>query len=274
MRSKSNYPRRIYGIDFSGARDAGKKIWIAGGEIRTGVLQIKRCQSADFFLNSLADRENCLKALRYFVGSSKGCAIGLDFPFGLPRAIVNTGSWRTFIEEFARNFPTVDNFRAACQAKEPGKELKRKTDERSKTPFSPYNLRLFRQTYYGICDVLRPLVQQGSICVLPMQKAVSGRPCVVEVCPASTLKELYPGHGSYKGKEESRRQWRKRILDKLERTGELLVSRTVRVVAADNRGGDALDSIIAAYATYRNLKKSWQVEGDVGHYGLEGYVFI
>ena len=36
-------PQHIYGIDFSGAQDAGKKIWIAEGVVKTDSLLIEDC---------------------------------------------------------------------------------------------------------------------------------------------------------------------------------------------------------------------------------------
>ena len=41
----TNY-RRIYGIDFSGAKDAGKKIWIASGTVEQDGLLIEECYRA------------------------------------------------------------------------------------------------------------------------------------------------------------------------------------------------------------------------------------
>ena len=39
-------PHYIYGIDFSGAQDAGKKIWIAKGIIEENTLLIEDCFKA------------------------------------------------------------------------------------------------------------------------------------------------------------------------------------------------------------------------------------
>ena len=38
-------PHHIYGIDFSGAQDAGKKIWIAEGVVKTDSLLIEDCKN-------------------------------------------------------------------------------------------------------------------------------------------------------------------------------------------------------------------------------------
>lgn len=69
-----------------------------------------------------------------------------------------------------------------------GKELKRKTDIETKTPFCPYNLRLYRQTYFGINKIICPIIKDKLATVLPMQNNINSTIKIVEICPASTLK--------------------------------------------------------------------------------------
>jgi len=45
-------PQHTYGIDFSGAQDAGKKIWIAEGVVKGDSLLIEDCFRARDFTNS------------------------------------------------------------------------------------------------------------------------------------------------------------------------------------------------------------------------------
>jgi hypothetical protein len=74
---------------------------------------------------------------------------------------------------------------------------------------------------------------------------------VIETCPASTLKQagLYP---SYKGRSDAARAAREQIVTGLVRRGLLApLARPLRRLAIENRGGDALDSIVAAAATGR-----------------------
>ncbi|GFO98098.1 uncharacterized protein ig2599ANME_2315 [groundwater metagenome] len=52
-------PRRIYGIDFSGAKDAGKKIWAAGGRIEGSVLHIEERLRASELPGAGSEREGC-----------------------------------------------------------------------------------------------------------------------------------------------------------------------------------------------------------------------
>jgi hypothetical protein len=84
-----------------------------------------------------------------------------------------------------------------------------------------------------------------------MERSDGDRPWIIETCPASTLKHagLYP---SYKGPSGSARDARRHIVRGLVRSGLVApLSPSLRRLAIDNTGGDALDSMIAAAATGR-----------------------
>ena len=66
---------RVYGIDFSGARDAGKKLWIAGGIAEGGRLRVERCASAAEWLGVGPDRDRCLAALSGFIAQREEVAL-------------------------------------------------------------------------------------------------------------------------------------------------------------------------------------------------------
>lgn len=267
--------RQVYGIDFSGAKDAGKKIWIASGVPAGDTLRIDNCCRAGDLPDSSRRRDQSLTALRNFIAGETKAAFGLDFPFGLPQDLVDEGSWEDFILEFPHRYPDAGAFRQACREAGDGRELKRVTDVESQTPFSPYNLRLFRQTYHGIRDVLYPLVRDDLARVLPMQAPVQDKPWILEVCPASTLKQqgLYL---SYKGKSDQHRATRARILEALEGTGVLTIQKqATRSAILEGTGGDALDSVIAAFVTFKVLPDgNSPAVGDNDPYALEGYVYI
>jgi len=135
---------RVYGVDFSGAVDAGRRIWIASGVIEKRALRIEECRRGEALPGSGRAREQCLAALREFIRSRRGCAFGLDFPFGLPRALVKEASWEEFVRAFPDRYSTPEEFRDVCQRASCGVELRRATDRESRTPFSPYNLRVYR----------------------------------------------------------------------------------------------------------------------------------
>jgi len=270
----TNY-RRIYGIDFSGAVDAGKRIWIASGIVEKDALLIEGCYRAKDLPGSGKDRDQCLAALRDFIGRANACAFGLDFPFGLPRALVKQKRWEDFVLSFPDDYGNPGEFRRLCHEASGGREFKRLTDQETQTPFSAYNLRLYRQTYYGIRDVLYPLVRNQLACVLPMQSALPGKPWILEICPASTLKRkgLYL---SYKGRTNAHHTARASVLESLEATGPLsILAQGVRSAILEDRGGDALDSVIAALATFRALRNPTLLTVESSDaYALEGYVYV
>ena len=57
-------PQHSYSIDFSGAQDAGKKIWIAEGVVKTGSLLIEDCFRARDLQDSGNELFKCLPALK------------------------------------------------------------------------------------------------------------------------------------------------------------------------------------------------------------------
>ena len=274
-----HHRNRIYGIDFSGAKDADRRIWVAAGVIEDDALRIETCLRAGNLPESGSGLDLCLPALRNLVASESAGIFGFDFPFGLPRGLglAEKESWQSFILSFPDRFAGPLEFREACRAVSCRPELKRVTDTETRAPLSPYNLRLYRQTYFGIRDLLFPLVRDGRACVLPMQRAVPDKPWILEICPASTLKDkeinLYlPGYKQ--GTVESHRT-RAQILNGIEDTGLIRIpSEEIRAKILNNRGGDALDSVIAALAVFRALSKlsALDIESDTA-YALEGYIF-
>lgn len=240
---------RFIGIDFSGSARAGDSIWLAEASLQGRVVRIEECRPASRLPGSGPAREQCLPALVDYICGLHGVLVGCDFPFSLPERMMDACTWRQFALQFGERFPDPDAFLADCRRRGDGREIKRACDRDSRVPFAAYNLRIYRQTFHGIRDVLAPLVARNGACVLPMQAPRPGRPWVIETCPASTLKKsgLYL---SYKGARAAHRAARRRIIDGL--SDKELISRLgtpLAKVALDNTGGDALDSMIAATAT-------------------------
>jgi hypothetical protein len=265
---------RVYGVDFSGAEDAGKRIWIASGTAMEEMLLVKMCRPAQDLPGSSKEREQALWALRELIVSESRSAVGLDFPFGLPQRLVGYDHWEPFVLAFPRDYPSPEAFRKACREAADGRELRRLTDVAARTPFSPYNIRLYRQTYYGIRHLLCPLVQKSQACVLPMQEPAEDGPWLLEICPASTLKArgLYT---PYKGKEDRHHIARQRILGALERHRITIQEEGLRSVIVHDASGDALDSVIAALATFEALRAPPLPDPkDDDLYAVEGYVYF
>lgn len=243
---------QVYGVDFSGASDAGKYIWIAAGRpTQDGRLVIEDCERLSDRWGS--DRDHCLALLVELIAITQGpSAFGFDFPFGVPSQLMDGETWAEFVTTFGSRYPTPEAFRDDYRERAGGRELKRVTDRETKTPFSVYNLRIYKQTFYGIRDILAPLVVGDLACVPPMQPPVEAKPWVLEICPASTLK-TEGLTASYKGRTEAHAAARRRLLEAVEQRGLVRVPPGIRDRILLDREGDGLDSVIAAIGVARAL---------------------
>jgi hypothetical protein len=266
--------RRILGIDFSGATDAGRKIWIA--EARhdpaepDAPLIIDKCFEAIDLPQSGRSPELALPALARHIIAEPQTLAGCDFPFSLPLELVDAPRWIDFIAAFPTRFPDHEAYRQLNRQRTNLLEIKRQTDILAATPFNSYNLRLYRQAWWGMAHLLHPLVTGKRAIVIPQMPRGPDKPIVMEVCAACSLKHLdcYP---SYKGRLPAHRRARQRILDCLIERKLLTPPRpALRRLLLDNEGGDALDAVIGALATSRadGQRKPDRVER------LEGRVFF
>lgn len=255
--SDGRLTRRIFGLDFSGAKEAGRSIWLCEGRSTAAGFQVKSCRPAAELPGSGIDRARSLAALRDFIAGNPDAIFGCDFPFGLPRELITAASWGDFLAGF--DHADADGFREHCRRRSHGREPRRATDRVSRTPWCAFNIRLYRQSFYGISGLLRPLVTLQKAAVLPMQRPRRDRAWMIETCPASTLKHLR-WRGSYKGAALGSQ--RRAILALLrEKCGLLALAPALEERVLENAGGDALDSIIAALATAAALAQIDSGEG-------------
>lgn len=271
---------KIRGVDFSGGRRPGDDIWTATGRLEAGCLRIERCRSAAKRFDETG-RGPILRALRGVLGRSEG-ATGLDASFGLPAELLPGriegwhGATRWFAEAFAdTDAPGMRDQLKSTARSLPGEgiELKRRTD-RTVGASSPYSFITYYQTLYGIRDVLAPLVESGSVSVPPMDSA--GARNVIEVYPAGTLRRLGTVDTTYKDGADGAAAKRREILDRLSAadTGKIAVElpASVRKIAVEEPGGDALDSVVAAVATARAAQGDFGTDRPYG--GREGYIYV
>ncbi len=277
-KKKNSLPSKVFGIDFSGVTYASKKIWIAGVEINSGKLVIDSCQRAERLPGGSTDRDLSYEAIREFITSSDRAVFGMDFPFGMPVGLLTSDnrrveSWAGFISSFPWGFKTPEDFREVILKESGDEELKRTTDEEVKAPFSPISLWIYRQTFFGIKDILGPLVLGDLVRVLPMQEYDQSKPALMEVCPSVLLKKekIYDQYKGAKGEFDGERE---SILDKLSEMGLSFSSPDVRQIAIDDNEGDAIDSILSAFIVFKTIKDKGKF--DVGWneaYSLEGYIY-
>jgi hypothetical protein len=261
------------GVDFSGARDAGRRIWIARGRDDAGRLAIESVIPALALPDGGQPPATAWAALRASIAAARDAVIGLDMPFGLPRPVVAEANWAEFVRAFAGRHGDAAAFRAAMCAHGLG-EIKRRTDIETKTPFAGWNVRMYRQTHAALAHVLAPLIAADAIRAAPMQPAAPGKPLLIEVCPASTLKDTglyFP----YKGRSGERRAARAAILDGLVRRGHFVPpAAPLREAVLADIGGDALDAVIAAATAFRARNDPHLATARDALEAIEGRVFF
>jgi hypothetical protein len=273
-------PDRVLGVDFSGATDAGSNVWVAEIDC-TEDSRLVDCAPATERFDVASDRAAAHRGLtRQLAGLESTAAAGLDFPFALPEAVVSAEDWETFVREFPSLFASPAEFQRRCQSRGALTDDDRvqhvRATEKSVGALSPYNRRLRSQTFYGIRDVLRPLVLADVVRVAPMQELSPDRPTLLEVYPAAALEgldgETY--RTGYKEAAAEGRERREANLDALDAEAELTVSADVRERLLADAGGDGLDAVLAAFATWRNTVDPSNLAIEDSEYDAEGYIYV
>lgn len=273
-------PKRVLGVDFSGAKDAGSNIWVAEIDCSSEP-ELVDCAPATERFDVSSDRAAAHRGLTHQLADLDAtAAAGLDFPFALPEAVVNAEDWESFVREFPSLFTTPAEFQRRCQSRGALTDDDRvqhvRATEESVGALSPYNRRLRSQTFYGIRDVLRPLVLADVVRVAPMQPLSPDRPTLLETYPAAALDSLdgETYRAGYKEASEEGRERRETNLDTLEAEAELSVSAHVRERLLADAGGDGLDAVLAAFATWRNTVDPSNLAIEDGDYDEEGYIYV
>jgi hypothetical protein len=275
----------LFGVDFSGARLAGRNIWIARAEPTGGPVPLRLLELHNLaVLAGTAERTPALAHLVRLIRSSHGALWGLDFPFGLPVELFPPGTtWRRQLEIVAGwNGDAAGLGRWCCSAARAlGREMhiRRTTDTEARTPFDCYHYRIIWQTVFGMTAVLLPLADVARTAVLPFQyrKFTSADRVITEACPGSVLKRLRLPHQNYKQPAggpltSKRRRTRGHIFDGLAPLIE--INATLRRRMMRNPGGDALDAAIAAVGAWQR----WTIADHAAirrhpRYRFEGYLF-
>lgn len=95
-------------MDFSGARNAGRKVWVASATFHGEALQLEDCRRGESLPGGGRELAVCLQALVDFTESEKDAGFGLDFPFGIPSELVKDDSWESFIAGFPERYKTPE----------------------------------------------------------------------------------------------------------------------------------------------------------------------
>jgi hypothetical protein len=261
--------RSIYGVDFSGARLAGRNTWIAQLEPSSHqrkptytLTQLARLED----VCGTAERSTALAHLVRLITQSQHALWALDFPFGLPIELVGPdAAWHQQFEllqmwahdDYGLGLECLRRARALGGPQ----HIRRLTDIEIKAPFDPYHYRIIYQTYYGMRDVLGPLRRRAHTAILPFhyRRLPIALRAVVEACPASTLKLLGLPHQNYKQPQGGRlthRRLRTRHTILAGLAPYVSITPAQRRTIMRNGGGDALDAVIAAVGAARAWREA------------------
>jgi hypothetical protein len=253
----------VYGVDFSGAKLAGRTMWLArlvpaarGGKL----LRLMELASLARLCGS-DRRAESLAALVRMVAESERALWAINFPFGFPVEVMSDGCrWAGQFDFLARWGEDAYGAGVEClrRAKALGgpMHVRRQTDREERTPFDAYHYRIIYQTFHGMRDVLGPLRSRRRTAILPFhaRRLPGAARVVVESCPASTLKRLGLPHHNYKQPtggplSRKRRTTRRAILAGLAPLVRIPDALRLRVMR--DPGADALDAILSGVGAWR-----------------------
>lgn len=275
----------VFGVDFSGARLAGRNTWVARIEPRSRppftLTALDRLED----LCGTADRAESLAHLVELVKASEAALWGFDCPFGLPVELFpDCEPWHGQFDFLAEWGDDAYGLGLECirRARRIGDRmhLRRTTDTDAKAPFDGYHYRIIYQTFFGMRDVVWPLARTRGTAVLPFQyrKLRTAKRVIVECCPGSVLKKLGLPHQNYKQPTggpltRKRRRTRHAILEWLGRVVKF--GDRHRRAMMRNPGGDALDAVLAAVGAARAVAGAdHAVIAKHPRYPREGYLFV
>lgn len=289
-------PEDIYGIVLGGGDSSvGATVWLTHAVADGEELRVERVAPASDWFGVPSSQQETLSAVSAFLAGLPGrAAAGLNFPFGLPAAVVVEETWPAFLFELPAWANSPTDFQRRCRqrhllqrraaeglvaesdeaADEGGSAdcapLLRETD-RPVGSLSPYHDDIVAYTFHGLRDVLRPLVLSNAVAVPPLvQAADDDRATVLETYPGGTLGDLDFSAKGYRDSGERAEQVRRDILDDFE--GLVSVPDDVRRDVGESP--DALESLVAAYAVYRNTRSSGPASVTNGQRTVEGHIFI
>lgn len=294
--------RTVFGIDFSGAKSAGKNAWMAQMTVLdpNNRAPQQKITSPLFKLVDLRplgrlaggdERDVVYPFLTRSILDSDHALWGMDFPFGLPIEL-GLGDWPDQLRHVAEHPGDAKTYGRGLVERALGlggnMHIRRDSDRETKTPFDCYHYRIIYQTFHGMKDVLSPIAGQSGTLVMPFEsdraKTISVNKnqtpiqrVVVESCPSSTLKRWSMPHQKYKQcgnrpLDEVRRRTRRVIMKKVSTLVEISPHR--RRVMMNNLGGDAIDAVIAGVGAWQ----AWQREDHAAiamhdRYPIEGRVY-
>lgn len=260
---------RILGLGFTSSSSGSKANHLVEGWLDGAVFRVES-------VRALKGRQELVELLAG-VGTS---VLGIDFPFGLPKAFVQAEGWRPVWEgyvEAATRLPfnefrgRIERFRAGRPDGQ--KEPKRPVDvlARSQSPLTTVRTPVANMFHAGA-----PLLLAAPCDVLPFRMDGS-QTVVVESYPALVARQLVAGNRYKDGEAAQTREVRDAILRRIKR-GDLsavyglniAVSVALELSCLADEHGDVLDSLLSAIQAAwacRQRNTNWGVPAGVEQEG-------
>jgi hypothetical protein len=253
----------LVGCDFSSTPTARKPIVLALGTAASGRVQLTRLER----IGSLAAFAEWLRQPHAWIG-------GFDFPFGLPRELVQHLGWPTQWRECMRHYASLtrpqirETFAAYCAARPAGaKFAHRRFDRRAGS--SP-SMKWVNPPVAYMLHAAVPLLLEAGVHIPGLQEGDPQR-VALEAYPGLLARELI-GRRSYKSDEKARQTAerliaRKDLLTALEqgrtRLGlRLKLTNAQRDALAQDASGDSLDAVLCL------VQAAWAAHQGAPRYGL------
>jgi hypothetical protein len=261
----------IYGVDWSGAKRAGDKIWVATLDpARRSVVEVKRPWQGLGPADATRSAADWIQGLR-------DAWIGIDAPFGLEagdRALLVgevEADPRCWSRHFVERFPDRHAFIAAVADEELIGRHRRVTDKLARSPFAPTLLQMIYQTYAAFLLLSR--LDQDHVRILPWDHERTGGVTVIETCPAVLIKALGLSNHGYKLRPGSDLRRRQILVQVCERLGWNVDETIIRQVEQDQEG-DVLDAILCGVATARAAAADHGAVAGEAKALAEGWIYV
>ncbi|GAB3768529.1 hypothetical protein GCM10028796_32210 [Ramlibacter monticola] len=253
----------LLGCDFSSTPTRRKPILLALGEEAGGRVQLARIERFE----SLAAFGDWLREPREWIG-------GFDFPFGLPRALVEHLGWPTAWRECMRHYagltrPQIrETFAAYCAARPAGSKFAHRRFD--KLAGSSPSMKWVNPPVAYMLHAAVPLLLAADVDI-PGLHAGDPRRVALEAYPGLLARELI-ARRSYKSDEKAKQTpdrliARKDLITALEqgrsRLGlRLKLTHAQRDALAEDASGDSLDAVLCL------VQAAWAARQGAPRYGL------
>jgi len=252
---------RVFGLDFTSNPTQDNPHRLAEAEWDGERLRVERLR-----------RLPTWEAFDAFLNSPGPWIAALDFPFGLPRPLIERLGWPLDWEACTAHAAAMGKgafesaLRADMAARPYGEKETKRAADRAAGAFSA--MKLGRPPVAKMWFQGAHRLAETSVCVLPCRPTDATAICL-EGFPGLLARSLI-GRRPYKGESDVARSGREAILDSLE-AGAVALTPEQRAECAIQPGGDVLDSVLCAWqAAQASLKGGFGLPAEAD--ALEGWI--